>query len=87
MWIKVFFVRNTRVIPVIEFKKHVASASIFGIIISKFRHKKKPCLVILFEIDKSSKISFYYTILLFNLIVCLWIKGGGKSLLDAKEKT
>ena len=69
----------------IEFKKHIASASIFGIMIDKFRYKKKLCLVILFKIDKSSKVDFYYTILPFSLTVYLWVEGGGEPLLDAKE--
>ena len=49
----------------------MASASILGIIIGKFCHKKKLYLVILFEIDKSLKVDFYYTILLFGLIIYL----------------
>ena len=55
----------------VEFKRRVASASILGIIIGKFYHKKKPYPVILFEIDKDSKIGFYFIILPFGLTVCL----------------
>ena len=58
-------------ISAIELKRHVVDTSIFGIIIGKFRYRKKLCLVILFEIDKSLKIGFYYTIFLFGLIVYL----------------
>ena len=83
----VFFIRNTKMIFAIELKRHVAGASIFGIIIGKFCHKKNPCLVILFEIDEGSKVGFYCTILCFGLTVYLWVEGGGKSLLDAMEKT
>ena len=32
---------------------------------------KKPYLVILFEVNKSLKIGFYYTILIFDLIIDL----------------
>ena len=72
-------------ISTIEFKKHVIGASILGIIIGKFCYKKKPCLVILFKINKGLKVRFYYTILLFDLTVCLWIKGVGESPLNTKE--
>ena len=58
-------------ISAIELEKRVTSASIFGIIIDKFRYRKKPCPVILYEINKSSKIGFYYTILSFNLTIRL----------------
>ena len=61
-----FLIRNIRIISVIEFENYVAGASIFDIIIDKFHYKKKPYLVILFEIDKSLKINFYYTILPFD---------------------
>ena len=72
---------------VVELKKHVANASIFNINIGKFRHKKKLYLVILFKIDKNLKINFYYTILLFSLTICLYIKGVKKSQLDIEEIT
>ena len=49
----------------------MASASIFVVIIGKLHHKKKLCLVILLKTDKGSKISFYYTILLFGLTIYL----------------
>ena len=65
----------------------MAGASILGIIISEFRHKKKLCPVILFEIDKSLKVGCYYTILPFDLIVCLWVKGDEKSVLNVEKKT
>ena len=72
-------------ISVIELKRHMAGISIFNIIIGKFRYKKKLCLVILFQIDKNSKVSFYYTILPFDLTVCLWVKGGKQFPFDPKE--
>ena len=72
-------------ISALKFKKHVANASIFGIIIGKFCYKKKLCLVILFEIDENSKIGFYCIILPLNLTVRLWMEGGRKLLLDAKK--
>ena len=60
---------------ILELKKYVASASIFNIIISKFYYKKKLYLIILFKIDKSLKISFYYTILSFDLAIYFKIEG------------
>ena len=55
----------------VEFKRHIADANIFKIIIGKFYYKKKPWPIILFEINKSSKIGFYCIILPFSLTVCL----------------
>ena len=56
---------------IIKFKKHIAGASIFDIIIGKFYYKKKLCLIILFEINKNLKVGFYYTILPFDLTIYL----------------
>ena len=55
----------------IEFKKYMADAGIFGIIISKLYYGKKPCLIILLKVDKGLKIGFYHTILPLNLTVRL----------------
>ena len=63
----------------------MAGASIFGIIIGKLRHKKKPCPVIWLEVDKGLEIGFYYAILLFGLTIYLWVEGDGEFLLNAKE--
>ena len=60
---------------VIEFKKHVASNSIFGIIIGKLCHKKNLCSIILFKINKNLKVGFYYTILPFGLAIYCKIEG------------
>ena len=54
--------------------------SILSIIISKFYYKNKLCPIILFKVNKSPKIGFYYTILSFSLTVCLWIKDSKKFL-------
>ena len=54
----------------VKLKKYVVNASIFNIIIGKFYYKKKLCPVILFKINKNSKISFHYIILPFGLIIC-----------------
>ena len=72
-------------ISVIELERYVANAGIFGIVVSKLYHGKKPCPIILLEVNKGSEVGFYCTILLLNLAVRLWIEGGRESLLDAKE--
>ena len=63
----------------------MANTSILNIIIGKFCHKKKPCPIILFKIDKSSKVDFYHTILPSGLIIYLWVKRDGESSFDTKE--
>ena len=72
-------------ISAIELKRCVAGVSILGIVISKLYHKKKPYSIILLEVNKGLEISFYCTILPLSLAVCLWLEGGGKFPLDAKE--
>ena len=69
----------------IELEKCVADASIYGIVFGKLCHKKKPCPIILFQVDKSLEVGFYHTILPFSLIVYLWMEGGRKSPLDIEE--
>ena len=73
--IKIFFIRNAEIISLVKLKRYIANVDIFGIIISKFCHKKKLYLIILFKVDKSSKIGFHCGILLFNLIIYLKIEG------------
>ena len=50
---------------------YIAGSSILGIIIGKLCYKIKLYPILLFEIYKGSKINFYYTILLFDLAICL----------------
>ena len=72
-------------ISAIELKRCVAGAGILGIVVSKLRHKKKPCPIILLKNDKGLKIGFYCTILSLSLAVYLWVKSDRESPLDAKE--
>ena len=72
-------------ISTIELEKYVANAGIFGIVVGKLRHEKKPCPIILLKVDKSSEVGFHYTILPLSLAIYLQIKGGEESLLDAEE--
>ena len=72
-------------ISAIELEKYMAGAGIFGIVVSKLCHKKKPYPIILLKIDKSLEVGFYCTILPLSLAVYLRVEDGGKYLLDAKE--
>ena len=63
----------------------MAGISNLGIIISELRYEKEPCSIILLKFDKNLEVSFYYTILPLNLAVCLQVKSGGESPLDAKK--
>ena len=72
-------------ISTIELESCVAGASILGIVIGKLRHGKKPCLIILLEVDKGLEVGFHCTILPLSLAIRLRVEGGGKSLLDTKE--
>ena len=72
-------------ISVIELERCVVGASILGIIVSKLRHGKKSCPIILLEVDEGSEVGFHRTILPLSLAVRLQVEGGGESLLDAKE--
>ena len=53
----------------------MAGANIFGIIIGKFRYKKKLYLIILLKINQNLEISFYHTILSFSLAIYLRVEG------------
>ena len=63
----------------------MAGAGIFDIVISKFRHGKKPCPIILLEVDEDLEVGFHRTILPLSLAVCLRVESGGESPLDAKK--
>ena len=62
----------------------MAGAGILGIVVSKLRHEKKLCPIILLKVDKGLEVGFYCTILLLSLAVRLQMNGGGESLLDAE---
>ena len=72
-------------ISAIKLKRCVAGADILGIIVSKLRYRKKPCLIILLEVDESLEISFHHTILPLSLVVRLWIESNKESPLDIKK--
>ena len=59
------------------------SASIFGIIINKLCYKKKSYPIILFQVDKSLKVGFYYAILPYSLAIHLQVYDAGEFLIAA----
>ena len=61
-------------IAVVQLKRRMTSAGIFGIVVRKFSHWQQYCPVILLEIDKGSKIGLHGTVLLLGLAVSLRIK-------------
>ena len=72
-------------ISAIELERCVAGTGILGIVVSKLRYGKKPCLIILLKINEGSEISFHRTILSLSLAVCLRVEGGRESPLYAEE--
>lgn len=74
-----------RIVSAVEFKKYIAGICIFCIIIIEFYYKQELCSVILLLVDKYLEKSFYDTILLLGLAICLRIKNNRELLLDAKE--
>ena len=65
----------------------MASTSILGIVVGKLYYGKKPCPIILLEVDKNLEVGFYYALLPFDLTVCLWVEGSGEFLLYVEEIT
>ena len=72
-------------ISAIELIWYVTGADIYDIVVSKFCHEKKPCQIILLEVDKSSEVNFYRTILSLSLAVRLREEGDEESPHDVKE--
>ena len=72
-------------ISVIELKKYIAGTGVFGIVVGKLCHEKKPCLIILLVVDENSKVDFYCIILPLSLAVCLRMKSSEKSPLHVKK--
>lgn len=63
----------------------MANACIYCIVINKLRYLQKLYSVILFKIDNSLELNFYYIILSFGLTIRLKMKGDKKLLLDLEE--
>ena len=61
----------------------MANTSILGIIIGKLYYKKKPCPIILLEVNQGLKIGFNHIILPLSQTVRLQVKVSKKFLLNA----
>lgn len=81
----IIFEKNTTIIIAIKLEQYIADIRILSIVIHKFCHKQEFCFIILFSIDKGTKINFHHAVLPFGLTVCLQMKGGRKFLLNAKK--
>lgn len=58
-------------IAIVKFKKDIINAQNHSIIIQKFSYWEKSSPIIFVKADKSLEISFYNTIMLFNLAIDL----------------
>lgn len=65
----------------------MARACIFGIVIYKLSYWQEPSLIVLFNINKSLKISLYIIFLLFCLAINLNIKSSKEPLFNIKQVT
>ena len=74
-----------QIVAVVEFERYMTHTGIFEVVVGKLNYWEEPCPVILLPIYKNTKISFYGTVLLFCLIVCLRVKRDGESFFNAKE--
>ena len=68
-----------------KLEKCMVSIGILGIVVGKLCYEKKLYSIILLKVDKGLKIGFHYTILLFGLTICLWIKNSKEFPLNAKK--
>ena len=83
--VNVLFVENAWVVLAVELKKHISYANMVCVIISDLCYGQEPCSVVPFVINKSSKVNFYYAILLLSLAVGLRVKGGRMLLFYVQE--
>lgn len=74
-----------RVVYIVKLKLYMIFTHIFDIIIYKFHNKLKFYQVILFSIDNSLKIKFYYIVLSLDLVIYLGIKNYEKLFFYTQE--
>ena len=72
-------------VAVIQFEQCVTGARIFSVVICELGHWQVLCPIILFKVDKDSKVYLYGTVLPLRLSVCLRIKSNGKPPFDAEK--
>lgn len=70
---------------VVQLKRCMINASIFGIVISKLSLVKESSSVILFEVNKSIKIGLFTTILTLGLAISPRVKRSKKFAFDLNE--
>ena len=58
-------------ISAIELEKCVANAGIYSIVVGKLCNGKKPCSMVMLQVDKNSEIGFHCTILPLSLAIYL----------------
>lgn len=68
-------------IAIIGFKRYMAGAYIFRIIIDKLSYCKKLSSIILPIVNKNLDVGFYYTVLFLSLTISLSVKDRKESLL------
>lgn len=61
-------------VAIVEFKWHMASICILGIVIYKFRYWQESCLIILLPVDKSLEVNLYYIVVSFYLSISLKVE-------------
>lgn len=78
----IFFEKFAQLVSIVKLKRHITNVCVFSIIIYNFNHWQWFCLIVLFKVNKNSKIDFYYAILSLILIISLSIKCSKKPLFD-----
>ena len=63
----------------------MANIYILGVVVSKLGYRQEPYLIILFKIDKGSRIGLYDAVLLLRLTVYLRMERSEKPLLNAEK--
>ena len=82
-----FLVWYPRVVAAVQLERCMTGVCILGIVVRKLGHWQKSYLVILFKVDKGSKICLYCTVLAFGLTVYLRVERGRKFLFNSEEVT
>lgn len=66
----------------IQFKRNIASAGIFSVVIYKFSYWQESSPIVSLEIDIYLKIRFYHTLQIYGLAINLKVKSNKKPLFD-----
>ena len=85
MRVDVIFKRNSWIEAAVEFKRRVASADIFGVVLCKLSHWQEACLVILLLVYKGSEVYFHCAVLSLCLAIGLRMESRRESFLMPKK--